>query len=215
MKNFLLLFLFISIIDAGEFEPFQLTIGGGYPFGIIGKLNDDFKTAFDQVNSTWSSGNSGSLVKAKGWSINTNLAFVKIDTTKNVNFGCILGYAYHSTGEAKYELKDNLIPLELSVTGKYNINELRIVPSLIKFTEENIFGGGVGLTYNIVKYNQKHVNSSGTFVLPNMESGTSGATLCIYGFLRIGGINDGQSLVLEIELNGLNTLYIGGAFAIL
>lgn len=195
--------VFVVSINAGQFLPFKISIGGGYPFGIVSTLNNDFKEAYDQATSAFGSFDNESLTKTGGGSFCSNIGFANLDTTKNVFFGGIVGYSYHGTGKAKYELVDNSVPMTLSVTGKYSVNEIRLMPCLVKIGEKEAFGGGAGLAYNFVKYTQESGNSSGSFNLPKTDSKSSGATWCIYGFVQIHAIG------VEAELNGLNTFYLG------
>lgn len=203
IKIVLLSLILVASISAGQFLPFKISVGGGYPFGIVGMLNNDFKEAYDQATSAFGSFDQESLTKTAGGSFCTNIGFANLDTTKNVFFGGIIGYSYHGTGKAKYELVDNSPAMTLSVTGKYSVNEIRLLPCFVKFGENESFGGGAGLAYNFVKYIQENGNSTGSFTLPKMESKSSGATWCIYGFVLIHAIG------VEAELNGLNTFYLG------
>jgi hypothetical protein len=211
-KQFVILLLIISgSAFSSDIDPFKISLGGGYPFGLVSMLNDDFRKAYNQATSAYGSFNTESLTKTAGGSFCTNIGICKNDTTKSVLFGGIFGYSYHGTGKAKYELVDNSVPMTLSVTGKYSVHELRLLPCLLGTSKKALIGGGAGAAYNFVKYTQEGGSSIslGNFTMPQTDFKSSGLTWCIYGFAEIGMIG------VEAEVNGLNTFYLGAFLDIL
>jgi hypothetical protein len=188
-----------------------IKVGGGYPMGIINELNSSFESAYAQAQSTFGSSGTTSLTKTNGGYFSTNIGFGFYDSTDMANrnvFGFAAGYSYTGTGEAKY--LDNFTiqnqNYTLSVSGKYSINEFRVMPILFKLNESfEGFGGGVGIEYALVNYHQKSTTNipNSLFVLPDMAHKSSGLTWCawLYGQLNFIGV--------EIALSGVNLFSIG------
>jgi len=207
MNKFIFFVFLLSSISFAKINLAFVTLGGGYPGGIIGDLNSSFEKAYKMAVENFGASRTESLTKTQGGSFSANIAFRFIDTAfipRKMQFGGLIGYSYHGTGEAKWQEKYD--GYDLSVSGKYSISEIRFTPVALIFNE-NITGLGVGAggAYNFVNYNQKQTSNLPSIVsLPNsLSSLNSGFTWLIWGMLRY------QIFGIEASFTGVNRYYIG------
>jgi hypothetical protein len=207
MRFAIMLILIVSgTVNAGLKSAF-LTVGGGYPYGIVNDLNSQFKSAYDQTKSIYGSSSSDNLTTASGKAFSANYGMGFFDTEvdrSKMQYGIDFGYSYSSVGDAKYTNSHG------TVTGSYGVHEIRVVPMLFSFYKNSYSTKitlGAGAEYAIVNYNVTSDVSNPSGMLGDVSSSfpvnTSGLTWVLWSTIHTDPFG------IELAVTGVNSFYIG------
>jgi hypothetical protein len=217
-----MIFLIFSLLCFNSFASdigvTYITVGGGYPLGLVIKLNSQFEDAFNQTNSAFGyTGAKETLTKTySAGSFSANIGIGKQDSIINLqhnfNWFLMLGYSVNGTKKAKWSstFSDGKSTYKLGVSGRYAMHDIRFLPVFwTAYTDAvnnpRAFGIGAGGVYSIVKYSQTSENNvPNSMQLPDISTTSSGFAWCLYGFWKFS-----ELVGIEVSSSGKNLFYAG------
>jgi hypothetical protein len=219
MKKAILIILLVVVdLSASELGITYLSIGGGYPVGLLNSLNSGLEKTYGQTDAIYGNTSDEKLTKtyaAGSFSCNLGIGNKEISTMSDNAWKWFMmcGYSFHGTGESKWSetYNNGTNNYDLSVSAKYKMHDIRLLPvawwTYGYDSDPRAFGIGAGGQYSFVKYIQSQKNEipNNPWKMPdNVSLTSSGITWIVYGFLQFG-----QYCGIEVSTSGTNLFYVG------